>query len=107
MVIERYDVFLVVLDPTVGHEIKKTRPCLVLSATHTNSILSTIIIAPMTTKSQPHPSRIETFFGGKTARIILEQIRSIDKSRLVKRIGSIELSDIQKVKSALHEMLVA
>lgn len=106
MVVNQYDVFLIDLDPTKGHEIQKTRPCLVISPDEMNHSISTIIIAPMTTKSHPYPTRIEIHFKNKTGWIVLDQIRTIDKTRLVKKMGKIEKEQIRKVKDVLKEMLV-
>jgi mRNA interferase MazF len=106
MVINQYEVYLVDLDPTKGHEIQKTRPCLVISPNEMNHAISTVIIAPMTTKSHPFPTRIELEFNKKTAWIVLDQIRTIDKTRLIKKMGKIEKKQIQQVKDILKEMLV-
>jgi mRNA interferase MazF len=106
MVINQYEVYLVDLDPTKGHEIQKTRPCLVISPNEMNHAISTVIIAPMTTKSHPFPTRIELEFNKKTGWIVLDQIRTIDKTRLIKKMGKIEKKQIQQVKDILKEMLV-
>ncbi len=106
MVINQYEIYLVDLDPTKGHEIQKTRPCLVISPNEMNHSISTVIIAPMTTKSHPFPTRIELEFNNKTGWIVLDQIRTIDKTRLIKKMGKIENKQIQQVKDVLKEMLV-
>ena len=106
MVINQYEVYLVDLDPTKGHEIQKTRPCLVISPNEMNHIIGTVIIAPMTTKSHAYPTRIELEFNKKIGWIVLDQIRTIDKIRLVKRMGKIEKKEILEVKKILQEMLV-
>ena len=106
MVISQYDVVLVNLDPTVGNEIKKTRPCLVISPDEMNRNISTIIVAPMTTKSRNYPTRVKLTFQRKTGWIVLDQIRTIDKRRIVKKLGSIRSSTIVSVKSVLSEMLI-
>jgi mRNA interferase MazF len=106
LVINQYEVYLVDLDPTKGHEIQKTRPCLVISPNEMNHAISTVIIAPMTTKSHPFPTRIELEFNKKTGWIVLDQIRTIDKTRLIKKKGKIEKKQIQQVKDILKEMLV-
>lgn len=106
MVINQYDVYLVNLDPTVGHEIKKTRPCLVISLDEINNNISTIIIAPMTTKSHSYPTRIPVRFEGKNGWIVLDQIRTVDNIRLVKRLGKISKKEVLEVKKILKEMLV-
>jgi len=106
MVINQYEVYLVDLDPTKGHEIQKTRPCLVISPDEMNHNIGTVIIAPMTTKSQAYPSRVPLTFSGKNGWIILDQIITIDKTRLIKKIGKIENRQISEVKSILREMLI-
>ena len=106
MVINQYDVFLVNLNPTIGHEIKKTRPCLVISPNEMNHTISTVIIAPMTTKSHRYPTRVELKFQKSNGWIVLDQIRTVDKKRLVKRIGKIDKKTVFKVKNILSEMLV-
>ena len=106
MVINQYDVYLVNLDPTVGHEIKKTRPCLVISPDEMYNNISTVIIAPMTTKSHSYPTRIPVKFEGKNGWIVLDQIRTVDNIRLVKRLGQISKKEILAVKKILKEMLV-
>lgn len=104
MVIKRFEVFLVNLDPTVGHEIKKTRPCLVISPNEMNRYISTIIVAPMTTKGRKYPTRISCSFQGKNGQIILDQIRTIDKERLVKKMGVISKKAQTKTLNVLQEM---
>ncbi|MCA1949973.1 MAG: type II toxin-antitoxin system PemK/MazF family toxin [Treponema sp.] len=106
MVIHQYDVFLVDLDPTKGHELQKTRPCVVISPDEMNAHIGTVIIAPMTTKSKAYPSRVGISFAGKQGYIVLDQIRTIDKSRLVKKLGSIRAEEISQIKKILKEMLV-
>ncbi len=104
VVVNRFDVFLVSLDPTVGHEIKKTRPCLVISPDEMNHNISTVIVAPMTTKGKGYPTRVSCSFQGKRGQIVLDQIRTIDKDRLVKRLGTISRSAQKKVLDILQEM---
>ena len=106
MEIGQYEVFLINLDPTIGREIKKTRPCVVISPDEMNSNIQTIIIAPMTTKSHDYPTRVKVKFQSKSGWIVLDQIRTVDKRRLVKRLGRITRSEIEKVKSVIKEMLV-
>lgn len=106
MVINQYEVYLVNLDPTVGHEIKKTRPCLVISPNEMNHSISTVIIAPMTTKSHSYPTRISVRFDNKNGRIVLDQIRTVDSIRLVKYLGKIKQKEIIAVKNVIKEMLV-
>ncbi len=102
----QYEVFLINLDPTIGHEIQKTRPCLVISPDEMNENINTVIIAPMTTRSHEYPTRINVKFQGKNGWIVLDQIRTVDKRRLVKRLGKIDKIVIQKVKDVIKEMLV-
>ena len=106
MVINQYDVFLINLDPTIGHEIKKTRPCLVISPNEMNHTIRTVIIAPMTTKSRAYPTRVPVQFEGKTGWIVLDQIRTVDNLRLIKKLGSINKKEIFQVKAVIKEMLV-
>jgi mRNA interferase MazF len=106
MVISQYDVFLVNLDPTIGHEIKKTRPCLVVSPDEMNRNVATVIIAPMTTTSRVYPTRVAVTFKRKNGWIVLDQIRAVDKRRLVKRLGTITEPVILRVKATLSEMLI-
>ncbi|HHT9113578.1 MAG: type II toxin-antitoxin system PemK/MazF family toxin [Planctomycetes bacterium] len=102
----QYEVFLINLDPTIGHEIQKTGPCLVVSPDEMNENINTVIIAPMTTRSHEYPTRINVKFQGKNGWIVLDQIRTVDKRRLVKRLGKIDKIVIQKVKDVIKEMLV-
>ena len=104
--VNQYDVYLVNLDPSVGHEIKKTRPCLVISPNEMNHNIDTAIIAPMTTKSHVYPTRVKVKFDGKDGWIVLDQIRTVDKIRLVKQLGKISKKEIAEVKSIIKEMLV-
>ncbi len=90
MVVDRFDVFLVNLDPTVGHEIKKTRPAVVISPNEMNHHIGTVIIAPMTTKSRDYPTRVSTTFQHKQGWVVLDQIRTVDKRRLLKRLGVLD-----------------
>lgn len=106
MVIKQYDIFLISLDPTLGHEINKTRPCLVISPDEINDNIGTVIVAPMTTKSFIYPTRIPVNFDGKHGLIILDQIRTVDKRRLVKKLGTLEHETILKIKNILKEMLI-
>ena len=106
MEISQYHVYLVNLDPTIGHEIKKTRPCVVLSPNEMNNNISTIIISPMTTKSHNYPTRIPLTFSAKKGWIVLDQIRTIDKERIVKELGSINKNTVVTIKKVLIEMLI-
>jgi mRNA interferase MazF len=104
MEVNRFDVFLVALDPTLGHEIKKTRPCTVISPDEMNHHIGTVIIAPMTTKGRDYPTRVPTTFQGVEGQIVLDQIRTVDKARLVKRLGRLSLATSDRVLSVLIEM---
>ena len=104
MVINRFDVFLISLDPTRGSEIRKTRPCLVISPDEMNDHIRTVIVAPMTTKSRPYPSRVPCTLEGKHGYVVLDQIRTVDKTRLVRRLGNISDAVQSKVLNALQEM---
>jgi len=85
VVVERFDVFLVTLDPAEGVEIQKTRPCSVISPDEMNRHIGTVIIAPMTTRTRDYPSRVACSFEGKDGQVVLDQIRTVDKGRLVRR----------------------
>jgi mRNA interferase MazF len=104
VVVQRFDVYLVSLDPTVGREIQKTRPCVVISPNEMNRNISTVIIAPMTTKGRPYPTRIDCKFEEKESQIILDQIRTVDKTRLAKKLGQISVSERQAVLNILAEL---
>jgi mRNA interferase MazF len=104
MVVNRFDVFLVNLDPTIGSEIKKTRPCLIISPNEINHYISTVIVAPMTTKGQPYPTRVTCQFQGKEGQIVLDQIRTIDKIRLVKLLSQITTEEQKAVLDILAEI---
>ncbi len=106
MVARQYDIVLINLDPTIGHEIKKVRPCLVISPDEMNRNIETVIIAPMTTKGHPYPSRVAVRFKGKDGWIVLDQIRTVDKRRLIKRLGRLGPDTVRDVKAVLQEMLV-
>ena len=104
MVVKRFDVYLVSLDPTVGSEIKKTRPCLVISPDEMNRWIKTVIVAPMTTKGQPYPTRVLCEFQRKEGQVVLDQIRTVDKARLVQKLGRIDKSTQRQVLVTLAEM---
>ncbi|AEF85407.1 toxin-antitoxin system, toxin component, MazF family [Treponema primitia ZAS-2] len=103
---EQYDIFLINLDPTIGHEIKKTRPCLLISPNEMNENIATVIIAPMTTKSHKYPTRVKISLNGTKGWVVLDQIRSIDKKRILKKIGKLNAKNIEEVKNIIREMLV-
>ena len=103
---DQYSIYLVNLDPTIGHEIRKTRPCVIISPDEMNQNIATVIIAPMTTKSHAYPTRIPLQFKGKNGWIVLDQLRTIDKSRIIKKVGKLNSAKIIEVKNILNEMLV-
>lgn len=104
VVICRFDVCLVNLDPNLGHKIKKTRPCLIISPDEMNRHIRTVIIAPMTTAGKEYPTRISISFQGKKGQIVLDQIRTVDKKRLVKVLGKIGAPTAGRVLEILTEM---
>ena len=106
MVVEQYDVYLINLSPTIGHEIKKSRPCVIVSPNEMNEYIGTVIIAPMTTKSKKYPTRVPVSFQKKAGWIVLDQIRTVDKRRLIKKLGNIGETTINEVKSVIKEMLI-
>jgi mRNA interferase MazF len=104
MGVNRFDVYLTNLDPTVGSEIQKTRPCLIISPDEMNRHIRTVIVAPMTTTGKDYPSRITCQFKRKKGRIVLDQIRTIDKTRLVKNLGTIDSETQLQVISVLQRL---
>ena len=106
MVVAQYDVCLIALDPAVGAEIKKSRPCVIISPDEMNRHLATIMVVPMTTKFHAYPTRVQVTFARKTGWIVLDQIRTVDKRRLIKRLGRMEAKAIASIKSIIQKMLV-
>jgi len=104
MVVNRFDVYLINLDPTVGSEIHKTRPCLIISPDEMNRHIRTVIIAPMTSAGKDYPTRISCKFKKKKGQIVLDQIRTIDKTRLIKKLGSINPETQLEVVSVLQRL---
>jgi len=104
MVINRFDVYLINLDPTIGSEIQKTRPCLIISPDEMNRHIRTVIVAPMTTAGKDYPTRIECNFKKKKGQIVLDQIRTIDKTRLIKKLGNIDPETQIEVISFLQRL---
>jgi mRNA interferase MazF len=104
MVIERYGVYLVRPDPTVGSEVAKTRPCVVVSPDEMNQHIRTVIIAPLTTTPKSYPTRIACTFGGKAGYVMLDQLRTVDKARLVRRLGPMGTTAARKLARVLVEM---
>ena len=103
-VVQRFDVWLVTLDPTVDSEIRKTRPALVVSPDEMNAHIATVIIAPMTTKGRNYPTRVPCTFQGKSGKVVLDQLRTVDKARLVKRLGRLDAAVCKAVLDTLAEL---
>lgn len=104
MVVKRFDVYLVNLDPTVGSEIQKTRPCLIISPDEMNCNIRTVIIAPMTSAEKEYPTRVSCTFQKKKGQIVLDQLRTIDKTRLIKKLGTIDSKSQLDVISILQRL---
>jgi len=104
MVVKCFDVYLINLDPTIGSEIKKTRPCLIISPDEINRHIRTVIVAPMTTARKNYPTRVFCEFQGKKGQIVLDQIRTIDKSRLIKKVRTIDPEIQAEVISTLQSL---
>jgi mRNA interferase MazF len=103
MEINQYDIVLVNLDPTMGSEMKKTRPCVILSPNEMNKYLQTIVVAPMTTSSKPYPTRVEIKHNQTKGWIAIDQIRTVDRARIVKRYETLTTKEVVKVKSVIKE----
>jgi mRNA interferase MazF len=103
---KRDEVWLIALDPSRGSEIKKTRPCLVVSPDDMNEPLQTLLVAPMTTTLRRYPTRVNVIFRNKTGQVALDQLRAVDRQRLVRRLGTISIKAADKVSSVLVEMFV-
>jgi mRNA interferase MazF len=104
VVVKRFDVFLINLDPTIGSEIKKTRPCLIISPDEMNRHIRTALVAPITTAGKDYPTRVTCIFQDKKGQIVLDQIRAIDKSRLIKKLGAIDPQTQVEVISMLQRL---
>lgn len=104
--VSQYEIVIVNLDPTIGNEIKKTRPCVIISPNEINHNLRTVIIAPITSQSKPYPTRVEINVNGKPNWVVIEQIRTIDKRRIYKIAGQLKESEITEVKNIIKETLV-
>jgi len=107
MEIKQYGIVLVNLDPTMGSEIKKTRPCVVISPDEMNKYLRTVVIAPMTTQSKEYPTRVEVKHDKKEGWVVLDQVRTIDKQRILKLLGRLSKPEIRAVKNRIWETYVA
>ncbi len=104
MAVSRFEVYLVSLDPTVGSEIRKTRPCLVVSPDEMNRHIRTVIVAPMTTQGRPYPTRVRCRFKGKSGQVVLDQLRALDTDRLVRKLGRLDRRTADNVLSVLAEL---
>lgn len=101
---KRGEIHLVSLDPTRGREIKKTRPCLVISPDELNANLQTAVVAPLTSSGKPYPFRVTCQFENKAGHIVLDQIRTVDRERLIRRLGSLPRPALESVLAVLREM---
>ncbi len=106
MDLKQYQIVLVNLDPTVGSEMKKTRPCVIISPNEMNKFLQTIVVAPMTSSSKSYPTRVEINHDKKKGWIVLDQIRTVDRQRIIKVLGNLTEKEIRKVKEVLKETFV-
>jgi mRNA interferase MazF len=106
MVAQRFEVYLVSLNPMIGSEIQKTRPCLVISPDEMNDHLATVIVAPLTTRGRLYPSRVACRLQGRDGLVVLDQIRTIDKTRLVRRLGKLDRRTQQAVPAVLAQLFV-
>lgn len=106
MELRQYDVVLVNLDPTIGSEIKKTRPCVIISPNEMNNYLQTIVVAPMTSSSKPYPTRVEVKQSKPKGWIVIDQIRTVDRQRITKVFGTLTEKEISKLKSVIFEAYV-
>jgi mRNA interferase MazF len=104
MAVRRFEVYLLNLDPTVGHEIRKTRPCLIVSPNEMNRYVRTVIVAPMTTGGRTYPTRIACRFKGKDGHVAVDQIRAVDQTRLFRRLGRLDATTSRRVLEVLQEM---
>jgi mRNA interferase MazF len=104
VVAARFEVYVVRLDPAEGHEIRKTRPCVVISPDEMNRHIETVIVAPMTTGGRAYPTRVPVRFRRKRGQVVLDQIRTVDKTRLVQRLGRIDDATAQRMLAVLGEM---
>lgn len=106
MELNQYDIVLVNLDPTIGSEIQKTRPCVIISPNEMNKYLSTIVVAPMTSNLNKYPSRVNVNYDNKKGMIAIDQIRTIDKKRIVKYLGKLSKTEIKATKAVIKEAFV-
>jgi mRNA interferase MazF len=106
MNIRQYEIYIVNLDPTIGSEMKKTRPCLVISPDEMNRHLRTVVIAPITSKSRPYPTRVKIDLEGEDNWVVLDQVLTLDRQRLIRRVATITGEEIKRVKDKLRETYV-
>jgi mRNA interferase MazF len=106
MELKQYQIVLVNLDPTIGSEMKKTRPCVILSPNEMNKFLNTIVLAPMTSSSKPYPTRVSVTHNQTKGWIVLDQIRTVDRQRIIKVFGDLNVKEISRVKDILKETYV-
>lgn len=106
MELKQYSIVLVNLDPTIGSEIKKTRPCVIVSPNEMNKYLNTVVIAPMTTSLKKYPTRVSVSHNGKNGMIAIDQIRAVDKTRVVRVFDSLSIKEIASCKSIIKESFV-
>jgi mRNA interferase MazF len=104
MAVNRFEVYLVNLDPTLGSEIRKTRPCLIVSPNEINHNIRTVIVAPMTTKGQAYPTRVACRFKGKNGQVVLDQLGTVDRSRLIRKLGRLDRKTEAQILQILQEM---
>ena len=107
VVVSRFDVYLINLDPTVGSEIRKTRPCVVVSPDEMNRHINTVIVASMTTKGRVYPTRVACRFEQKDGHVVLDQLRTVDKTRLVTRLGALDAATQKAILAVLAELFAA
>ena len=103
MAVARFDIFVVNLDPTVGSEIRKSRPCVIVSPDEMNRHVRTVVVAPLTTAGRPYPSRTPVRFAGRDGQVVIDQLRTVDKARLAKRLGALEPDEAVAVLDVLRE----
>ena len=106
MEVAQYQIVLVNLDPTIGSEIQKTRPCVIVSPNEINNHLSTVVIAPMTSTSRKYPSRVKVKHNGQEGWVVIDQLRTIDKIRIVRKVGSLSEKEISECKRVIRETFV-
>ena len=104
--VKKYQIYFVNLYPTIGAEVKKVRPCVVVSQDEINSFLKTVIVAPVTSALKSYPTRIDISLQGRNGQIMIDQIRTIDKSRLINQVGLLKRKEVEKIKSVIKQMLV-